>query len=306
MVMPDFQQIMFPQLEMLADEEIHTVRELHEPLADHFSLTQDERQEMLPSKTQSRFRNRVQWSKIYLQRAGLLENVRRGYFQITDRGKEVLSSGIEKIDLSFLTQFPEYNEWRTSKRTKKVDENKTGSNSDDLSVQTPEEALETAMTQIVDDLASEILEQVKVMPPFDFERLVLDLMVSMGYGGAKDAASLTRGGADEGIDGIINEDQLGLDIVYLQAKRWKAQVGRPEIQKFVGALHGKQARKGVFMSTSTFSKEAVDYVESLFDPKVILIDGQRLAELMIEFNVGVSAGDTFTIKRIDTDYFNND
>ena len=306
MAIPEFQEIMLPLLKSLSDGEVYTVSELVAPLANSFNLSQDERQELLPKKSQTRFRNRVQWAKYYMQRAGLLENVRRGHFRITHNGMEVLKSDIDRIDAKYLMRFPAYSEWRSvSKNDTQIIDHNTASEQF-ANVQTPEEMMGNAYLQIQDALATEILDQVRCMAPTDFERLVLDLMVNMGYGGAKDAASLTRGGADEGIDGIINEDQLGLDIVYLQAKRWQAQVGRPEIQKFVGALHGKQARKGVFMSISSFSREATNYVESMFDPKVILIDGKKLAELMIEFNVGVNAGNTFTIKRIDTDYFNNE
>jgi len=303
MGVPEFQAIMLPLLRSISDGEVYSVSEIITPLAEVFELSEDEQRELLPKKSQTRFRNRIQWAKYYIQRAGLLESVRRGYFKITARGSEVLDSAIDRIDTEYLQKFPEFNEWRETANEKKQNGERGIPEIGSTESQTPIEILQNAYSQIHGVLASELLEQVRVIDPTDFEKLVLDLMVKMGYG---DAASLTRGGADEGIDGVINEDQLGLDIIYLQAKRWQAQVGRPEIQKFVGALHGKQARKGVFISTSTFSKEANNYADGMRDPRVILIDGQRLADLMIEFDVGVSAGDTLTIKRIDTDYFDAD
>jgi len=296
---------MLPLLQHTADGEIYTARGLKETLADHFGLTVEERAQMLPSRQQTTFHNRVAWAKTYLQRSGLLENIRRGHFTITDRGREVLNSSVDRIDIGFLRQFPEFNEFRSGSTSESAapssheDESEGGD-------QTPEEALETAYNRIRDDLVAELLNQIKAMSPTFFEKLVLDLMLKMGYGGASDdSASLTQGGSDEGIDGVINEDQLGLDIVYLQAKRWENQVGRPEIQRFVGALHGKRARKGVFMTTSTFSSAAIEYVQTI-EPKVILIDGRRLGQLMVDFNAGVSTSQTYAVKRIDTDYFTED
>jgi restriction system protein len=261
---------------------------------------------MLPSGQQTTFHNRVAWAKTYLERAGLIRNVRRGHFTITDRGREILSTSIERIDNAFLSQFPEYNAFRSGYNSDDDDDSTVSITPDATDDQTPEEALQIAYKRIRDDLSSELVDQIKAMSPVFFEQLVLDLMVSMGYGGTQDsAASLTKAGSDEGIDGVINEDRLGLDIVYLQAKRWENPVGRPEIQKFVGALHGKRARKGVFLTTSTFSRDAHDYVATI-DPKVVLIDGRRLAQLMIDFDVGVSTSQTYAVKRIDTDYFSED
>lgn len=306
MAIPDYQSIMLPLLQHTADGEIHTVRELKETLAGYFSITTEERQQMLPSGQQTTFYNRVSWAKMYLERAGVLQNVRRGHFTITDRGRKILASSVERLDNSFLRQFPEFNAFRAGTNGNEDADDSTKIIPDSTDEQTPEEALQLAYTLIRDDLAAELIDQIKTMSPKFFEQLVLDLMVKMGYGGARESsASLTAGGSDEGIDGVINEDQLGLDIVYLQAKRWENQVGRPEIQRFVGALHGKRARKGVFLTTSTFSRDAHDYVATI-DPKVVLIDGRRLAQLMIDFNVGVSTSQTYLIKRIDSDYFSED
>jgi restriction system protein len=306
MAIPDYQAIMLPLLQHTADGEIHTARELKETLADHFGITPEERQHMLPSGQQTTFHNRVAWAKTYLERAGILQNVRRGHFTITDRGREILASSVECIDNAFLRQFPEFNAFRAGNNGNDDSNDAAEIVPDATDDQTPEEALQIAYKRIRDDLAAELIDQIKTMSPVFFEQLVLDLMVRMGYGGTNESsASLTAAGSDEGIDGVINEDQLGLDIVYLQAKRWENQVGRPEIQKFVGALHGKRARKGVFLTTSTFSRDAHDYVATI-DPKVVLIDGRRLAQLMIDFDVGVSTSQTYSVKRIDTDYFSED
>ena len=289
MAIPDYQKIMLPLLQHTIDGEVHTARELRSTLADYFGLTTEEREHLLPSGQHPTFQNRVAWAKTYLEGAGLLKNVRRGHFTITDRGREVINSSVSRIDNAFLERFPEFHTFR-----------RPGHSDDDTVVRsrvtvnamddrTPEEVLQTAHKEINDDLAAELLMQVKEMSPHFFEKLVLDLMVSMGYGGAD--ASLTKDGSDEGIDGVINEDQLGLDIVYLQAKRWDNQVGRPEIQKFVGALHGKRAHKGVFLTTSTFSREARNYVLNI-DPKVILIDGDLLTHLMIQCCGGVNFNDS--------------
>ena len=249
----------------------------------------------LPSGQQSRFNNRVAWAKVYLERAGLLIKTRRGYFRITDPGIVVLRDPPERIDIPFLKQFPSFEDFRSKTPEETSDES--------VDEKTPEESLQIAYQTIRDSLAIELIMLVKSATPTFFERLVLDLMLKMGYGGSREkAGTLTTAGADEGIDGIINEDQLGLDVIYLQAKRWENTVGRPEIQKFVGALHGRRARKGVFLTTSAFSSDAVNYASNI-DSKVVLIDGLALAQLMIDFNVGVSRSHFYEVKRIDSDYF---
>jgi restriction system protein len=298
MAIPDFQTLMLPLLRIAADGAEHSLAESRSPLADEFGLTDDERAELLPSGQQPRFNNRVAWAKVYLERAGLFAKTRRAHFQITPRGTEVLADPPARIDIAFLKRFPEFDDFRE----KQTDAPAGGTIEDE----TPEETLQAAYQTIRDTLASEILALVKAASPSFFEHLVLDLMLKMGYGGSREkAGSLTNEGADAGIDGIINEDQLGLDVIYLQAKRWENTVGRPEIQKFVGALHGRRAKKGVFLTTSTFSQDAIDYVASV-DPKVVLIDGLTLAQLMIDFNVGVSRSHLYEIKRIDSDYFAED
>ena len=296
MAIPDFQALMVPMLRFAGDGEEHSMKEVRSALADHMGLTPEEREELLPSGQQPRFSNRVAWAKIYLERAGLLRKTRRGSFAITETGKQMLCSLPEKIDIRWLHQFPGFADFR--RRLPADDDGRD----DAPTQQTPEEALEQAYQQIRDDLAAELLEQVKAVSPRFFERLVLDVMLKMGYGSYSGDGMLGPPGADAGIDGVIQEDRLGLDFLYIQAKRWENPVGRPEIQKFVGALHGKRARKGVFLTTSTFTKEAIDYAAGI-DSKVVLIDGLRLAQLMIDFNVGVGQAQIYEIKRIDSDYF---
>ena len=270
--------------------------------ADRLSLSTDEAAEMLPSGQQSKFHNRIGWAKTYLKGAALLIQTRRGHFQISPRGRDVLQSSPARIDKEFLAQFPEFQEF-IGRSTADGDRSEAPTTTETSSgSQTPEEAFQSAYEQMRSDLAGELLNEVRNQSFQFFEKLVLELMLAMGYGGPQNNASLTSGGADGGIDGIINEDRLGLDIIYLQAKRWEAQVGRPEIQKFVGALHGKRARKGVFMTTSTFSRDAYEYAETI-DPKVVLVDGRLLAQYMIDYNVGVSTEESYDVKRIDSDYF---
>lgn len=301
MAVPDFQSLMLPLLRLAADGKEHSVSEARARLASEFRLSEAEQNELLPSGRQSRFGNRVAWAKVYLEQGGLLDSPRRGYFKITERGREVLKAPPERISIKFLEQYPEFVEFRAAKGKPEPPPGPGPGGTGDT--ETPEEALEAAHARITATLASELLAHVKASPPAFFERLVVDLLLKMGYGGSRDDAGQAVGKAgDEGIDGVISEDRLGLDIVYLQAKRWDGSVGRPEIQKFVGALHGKRAKKGVFITTGSFSVDAMAYVEHI-DPKVVLIDGRRLAEYMIDFEVGVTTARTFLVKRIDSDYF---
>jgi len=298
MAVPDFQSFFKPLLEVAADGQEHSLREARAIIAEQMQLSVDDLKELLPSGTQSRFDNRVAWAKSYFVQAKVLESTRRAHFRITDRGRDLLSQGHDRIDVKVLNQYPEFVEFHAGKPGKE-----TTTDEPEIQDETPEESLQKAYLSIRSDLAGEILTRVKDNSPQFFEHLVVDLMIALGYGGSRADAgrSIGRSG-DEGIDGIIKEDRLGLDVIYLQAKRWDGTVGRPEIQKFVGALHGKRARKGVFITTGTFSLDASTYVESI-DPKVILIDGRTLAELMIDHSLGVSTSVNYEIKRIDTDYF---
>jgi len=299
MAIPDYQTTMLPLLKFAGDNNEHRFRDAVQTLADEFELTEEERKELLPSGQQAIFNNRVGWARLYLVKAGLLEATRRGYFKITEQGHKALAQKPEKIDKNFLMQFPEFvKAWESSKgKRKHVKPESVPSET------TPEESLESAFQELNDSLASDLLDTIKQSPPDFFERLVVDVLIKIGYGGSRKEAGQAMGrSGDGGIDGIIKEDKLGLDIIYIQAKRWENTVGRPEIQKFAGALQGQRARKGIFISTSNFSKEALDYVQNI-DSKIILIDGQRLAELMIEHNVGISPVSKYEIKKVDSDYF---
>jgi len=290
-----------PLLRTAADEREHSLAEARDVLADEFKLSDADREEPLPSGRQSKFSNRVAWAKSYLQQAGLLLSPRRGHFQLSDRGRDVLKAPPTRIDIKFLEQYPEFVEFRTPKSA--LVDVPSEVPAGQAEPETPEEALEAAHLKMRVRLGSEILTRVKAASPQFFERLVVELLLKMGYGGSRrDAGQAIGRSGDEGIDGVISEDRLGLEVVYLQAKKWDGTVGRPEIQRFVGALHGKRAKKGVFITTGAFSAEATAYVEHI-DPKVVLIDGRRLAELMIDFDVGVNTWATYNVKRVDSDYF---
>ena len=301
MPIPDYQSCFLPLLRSIEDGNEYTMVAIRDQLISHFKLTDEERNRRLPSGKQRVINNRLGWAKTYMTRAGLIRAVRRGVFAITERGSNVLKQNPDKIDLHYLQQFPEFVEFRKLKHDDTEDKPSQEPAKD--SEETPEEELENAHERLKADLAADLLALVKSSDPAFFEQLVVDLMLKMGYGGPDDGAGrVTQYGKDEGIDGIINEDSLGLDVIYLQAKRWGGTVGRPEIQKFVGALHGKRAKKGVFITTSTFSEDAETYVKTI-DPKVVLIDGQKLSELMVSYNVGVSTAQTYSVKKVDSDYF---
>lgn len=302
MAIPDFQSTMLPLLQFSADRTEFSLREAIDGLAEKFGLTDMERKELLPSGLQATFSNRVSWARTYMSKAGLLETIRRGCFRITSRGKEVLAKKPSAINIKFLDQFPEFMEFRTRRREQgEVTETVEAEN-----LRTPAELLETAHQKLRHGLSTELLKTVMECPPAFFERLVIDLLVKMGYGGTRKEAGKAIGrSGDEGIDGIINEDRLGLDVIYVQAKRWQAPVGRPEIQKFAGALQGHRAKKGVFITTSSFTKDAEDYVSKI-DSKIVLISGDQLAQLMIDHNIGVASVASFETKRIDSDYFIED
>jgi len=303
MPIPDYQTLMLPVLKISEDGNTHKFRDAIESLADQFSLTDEERRELLPSGSQAVFDNRVGWARSYLKQAGLLDSPKRGFFQITQRGKELLDSGIVRIDNSVLEQFEEFQDFKNRKK-KKDDSDTTDSTESSLeSDQTPEDQIASAYRTIKAGIQKEILENIMSSSPAFFERLVIDLVVRMGYGGSRSDAGRAIGkSGDGGIDGIINEDKLGLDVIYIQAKRWEGSVGRPEIQKFAGALQGQRARKGIFITTSSFSEHALDYVR-MIDSKIILIDGDRLSALMFEHSVGVSTSGIYELKKIDSDYF---
>jgi len=299
MAIPDFQSVMLPLMRLCADGKDHAISETTETLANQFKLTYDERKALLPSGVQEIFRNRVAWAKSHLKMAGLLETPKRGIYRITERGLETVRKNPTMINLKYLHQFPEYVAFRKAHRGRP----ETDDDTENGQAGTPEETLESAHEKIRDSLAAEIHQKLKSCSPSFFERLVVEVIVKMGYGGTRqDAGKAIGKSRDGGIDGIIKEDKLGLDTIYIQAKRWENTVGRPEIQKFVGALTGQRAKKGLFISTSNFSSDAVDYV-SRIETKIVLIDGEILAQLMIDHNVGVSTIATYELKKIDYDYF---
>ncbi len=299
MPIPDYQTAMLPLLRFAGDGKEHSLREAIEALAREFNLSDKERRELLPSGQQEVFANRVGWARTYMKKAGLLRTTRRGFFQITDRGQNVLAQKPKRIDVKFLEQFQEFREFKALRKQAPI----SNEFEEEEQSRTPEEALERAYQNLRSDLAAELLSQIKQSPPTLFERLVVELLVKMGYGGSrKDAGQAVGRSGDEGIDGIIKEDKLGLDIIYIQAKRWENTIGRPEIQKFAGALQGQRARKGIFITTSDFSREAHDYA-SRIDSKIVLIDGEQLAQMLIDYNIGVATVANYEIKKLDLDYF---
>lgn len=305
MPIPDYQTLMLPVLRLASDQQEHKFSDSVQSLAAEFSLSDEEKNEVLPSGSQAVFNNRVGWARSYLKQAGLLASSKRGYFRITEQGLKLLADNPGKINIALLVRYPEFQEFRNRKK----DPSKTNDANDSIEIitsETPEDALASAYRSLRKNLEDEILSSVKDSSPSFFERLVVDLLVKMGYGGNRQDAGRALGkSGDGGIDGIINEDRLGLDVIYIQAKRWDGTVGRPEIQKFAGALQGQRARKGVFITTSNFSKEALEYV-SMIESKIILIGGERLASLMAEHNVGVSVIGQYEVKKIDSDYFDEE
>jgi restriction system protein len=302
MAFPDYQTLMLPVLKLASDQQEHKLREAVDQLADEFALSDEERNELLPSGGQGVFNNRVHWARTYLKQAGLLDAPRRGYFQITDRGLSLLAENPDVVNVTLLERYPEFLEFRSRRKGKNNDVGEEIS----TSTETPEDALASAYMAIQRKVEEEIIDSIMQSSPSFFERLVVDLLVKMGYGGNRQDAGRALGkSGDGGIDGIINEDRLGLDVIYIQAKRWDGTVGRPEIQKFAGALQGQRARKGVFITTSSFSRGAIEYASQI-ESKIILIDGDRLASLMVEHNVGVSTSGVYEVKKIDSDYFDED
>lgn len=298
--------MMLPLLQIASDGQEHTTSEAIETLAQQFNLSDDDRRAMLPSGRQSKFVNRVGWAATYLRKTKLLESTGRGKFRITSRGLKELKLKPERINLRYLGKYPELADFRgdsQSGASTNGTEASEGLTAVEETSQTPREVLESSYLLLRRELAQELLERIKSRPPAFFESLVLDLLVAMGYGGSrKDAAERVGRSGDGGIDGVIKEDRLGLDFIYLQAKRWEGTVGRPVVQAFAGALEEQKARRGVLITTSTFSQDAQRYVGRI-EKRIVLIDGEQLAQLMIDYNVGVSEEQSYTVKRIDTDYF---
>ena len=305
-MIPTYEEVMLPFLKLLSDSQEHSLSETHDKLAGLFKLTEKEVRELLPSGQQAIFRNRVGWARTYMKKAGLLTSPKRAHFQITDRGKELLKENPKEINGSVLKRYPEFVEFQTVKKSK-LNKGESKFKPPEIDPEkTPEEILEYAYLKLKNDLGKEVLEIVKSCSPAFFEKLVIDLLLALGYGGSrKDAGEAMGKSGDGGIDGIIKEDKLGLDIIYLQAKRWENSVPVKEIRDFTGALASKKAKKGIFITTSSFPKSVYEFVGHV-EYKIILIDGERLADLMIENNVGLSTINTYKVKTIDSDYFEED
>lgn len=303
MAIPDYQTIMLPLLRFGEDGKEHHTSEVIQLLFERFGLTEADRKEVIPSGD-SVFDNRAGWARTYLKKAGLIQYPKRGYFQITSRGKEALAQNPQRIDIPFLRKFAEFQEFYSPKKV--VIGEKVESASEN-SAETPDEQLAFGYLKLRKQVEGDLLVRVKSCPPEFFERLVVRLLTQIGYGGSlADAGKAIGKSGDGGIDGVIKEDKLGLDLLYIQAKRWdNTTVGSPEIQKFVGALYGKKAKKGIFITTSTFSRAAIDYASSL-DSKIVLIDGMELAQLMFDYGVGVATVNSYVVKRIDSDFFESE
>lgn len=300
-MVPLFEEFLYPFLIALKDHDV-TSKEMKEYIIKYFSLSEVDCALMTKNGTSTQVTDRINWTRQYLRRALFIDIPKRGVYRITQRGKEYLESHttLHKADL---VQYPEFAAYAIGGVINTSHSSTTTTSVPSTSSMTPTDQLEDAYQTINKDLAADLLQKVMDQTPKFFEQLVVDLLVKMGYGGSfADSAKVTQLSNDEGIDGIIYEDKLGLDKIYIQAKRWSNQVGRPVIQQFAGALVGQNATKGVFITTSTYSKEARQYVCGLHQ-KIVLIDGQELANFMIEYNVGVSTKKTYEVKRIDTDYF---
>ena len=301
MSVPEFQNFMLPVLNIFKDKKEHTTKECKEVVIKYFNLGEEDIKELVPSGKQTLVENRVYWSLTYLKKSLLLETICRGKYKITERGVNLLKTNPERIDIKLLSQYKEY---RIFSNQEEADSNVETIKNEENEIDTPEDSIDKLYQKINNKLAEELLEIILEKDGYYFERLVLDVLIKMGYGNFRDNAKIvTKKSNDGGIDGIINQDKLGLDKIYVQAKRWTdGIVGRPELQKFVGALSERQATKGIFITTSDFTKEAKEYVEKV-SQNIILINGTMLARLMIEYNVGVQVNYTYEIKKIDNDYF---
>lgn len=317
MPIPKYDEMYREFLETLSDGQMHKISEIRDTLAIIFHVSDDERKELLPSGKQPLFNNRVNWTSSYLKQAGLIKNTSRGVYCIAESGKKLLASDVLHIDNNFLLKFDSFKDFlsRSTSSSSETDADSTSAKTNNpihqqslLSSESPQDILDDAYTKIKAALIDDVLTEVMKQTPVFFEQMVVTLLTKMGYGGSlKNAGTVTKVSGDEGIDGIIREDKLGFNLIYIQAKRWdrNSTVGRPEIQKFVGALAGQGATRGLFITTAQFTKEAIEYAHKQHTTKIILIDGASLAELMIEYNVGVSVEATYSIKKIDSDFFDD-
>jgi restriction system protein len=299
-IVPPYHTLMLPLLKVMSGGNEMTTKQMRDEVAENLGLSVEALSERLPSGTQNAFDNRMGWARTYLFKAGLIERPRRATYAISEIGKKLLANPPSEIDVDFLRSYEQFNQFFGSSKSDKESLASTDVIDDEL---TPEEQIEKGVRQIQRELQVEVLDRVKQLPPECFEQLVLRLLVGMGYGGSMADVQGVARGADGGVDGVVNQDHLGLDRIYIQAKRWEGSVGRPVIQGFVGALAGVGASKGVIMTTSTFAQPAQEYVRTLTDRRIVLVDGQRMSELMLKHGIGVSTKQTFVIQRMDEDFF---
>ena len=302
---PKYNELMPYVIQALGDGNIHTIKELEAFCVDALQLSVEDRQKMLPSGQKTKLVNRLGWAKTYLQKAGLVVTPKRGNYQLTDLGKKAFADGPEKVTLNYLKQFDSYNEFMAIKK----EDGKIVSAVEEVETQSPQDMLDEAISQMNASLADDLMTEIMKISSYEFERLVVRLLLKMGYGTLQlNKEAVTQKTNDEGIDGIVTADKFGFDSVYIQAKQWKidSTVSRPEVQKFLGALVSKGASKGLFITTSTFTKGAIDCAKEVKPQKVVLVDGEQLAKLMIEYNLGVSTVETYEVKRVDYDFFNED
>jgi restriction system protein len=299
-IVPPYHTLMLPLLKVMGSRNEMTTKQMRDEVAENLGLSLEALSERLPSGTQNAFDNRMGWARTYLFKAGLLDRPRRATYAISETGKKLLANPPSEIDVDFLRSYEQFNQFFGSSKSDKESLASTDVIDDEL---TPEEQIEKGVRQIQRELEVEVLDRVKQLPPEGFEQLVLRLLVGMGYGGSMADVQGVARGADGGVDGVVNQDHLGLDRIYIQAKRWEGSVGRPVIQGFVGALAGVGASKGVIMTTSTFAQPAQEYVRTLTDRRIVLVDGRRMSELMLKHGIGVSTKQTFVIQRMDEDFF---
>lgn len=303
MAIPDYQSLMSPVLSLMADKQTRSAKDVVAAISQRQNWTDQDMEALLPSGSQTVAHSRINWAITYLKKAGLLESPRRSQVRITEEGSRVAALQDIKVDNRFLRRYPEFVAFYNRSDSKGNNDKQTVQTETNQSELSPEEQLDSAALSLQQSLADDLLDKLKTVSPAFFERIVVDLLVAMGYGGSvQDAGKSVGKSGDGGIDGIIKEDKLGLDTIYIQAKRWEANVGRPEVQKFAGALQGVRARKGVFITTSAYSSDALDFVRNI-DSKIILIDGAELSRLMIENGVGVSVQRVVKVMRLDGDYF---
>lgn len=300
MAVPKYYEMYNIFLECLKDKEVHSLKEIKQIAIEKLDLSEEDLNQMLPSGRQRLFDNRLGWCRAYLKKANLIISPKKAQFQITDRGMELLLQN-SKITDETLMKYPEFVLFKTGNR---ILEDKLNIEHEES---TPQEILEKSYQELNDAQANDLLNEILEMDPYKFESLVVDLLIKMGYGKLQFNSKVTKKSNDEGIDGIVTADKLGFDSIYIQAKRYKNNsIGRPEIQKFVGALAGQGAQKGIFITTSNFTKEAIEFTEKTLSYKIVLIDGHKLSDLMIEYDLGVSVEYTYKVKRVDSDYFSED